>query len=234
METTMALKIAASLISADFARLLEEVQEVEKAGVDLLHIDVYPLLVWGFEYRRLGNINIGPLLVEALRNRTRLPLDVHLAIEVTEDIVRKYAEAGCDVITVHAEACPDIEKTIGVIKENGLKAGIALNPSTPLLLVKPYSKHIDLILIMTTSANFGGLNLTPNVIPKIREAKLLRKGQSRPLDIEVDGGVDCLSAPKLFEAGANILVAGSAIFQETDYVEAVRKLRQACSRTMHP
>jgi ribulose-phosphate 3-epimerase len=229
----MDLKIAASLISADFTKLPEEIQEVERAGADLLHIDVYPLLVWGFEYRRLGNINIGPLLVEALRNRTKLPLDVHLAIEVTQDIVRKYAEAGCDAITVHAEACPDLEKTIGLIKENGLKAGIALNPSTPLLLVKPYSKDIDLILIMTTSANFGGLNLTPNVIPKIRKATLLRKVGSRLLDIEVDGGVDCISAPKLFEAGANILVAGSAIFQETDYVEAIRKLRQACSRTTH-
>jgi ribulose-phosphate 3-epimerase len=234
MQATMDLKIAASLISADFTRLSEEVQEVEKAGADLLHIDVYPLLVWGFEYRRLGNINIGPLLIEALRNRTKLPFDVHLAIEVSQDIVRKYAEAGCDVITVHAEACPDLEKTIGLIKEKGLKAGIALNPSTPLSLVKPYSEDLDLMLIMTTSANFGGLNLTPNVIPKIREAAVLRKGRGSPLDVEVDGGVDCLSAPELFEAGANILVAGGAIFKETDYADAIRNLRQACSRTARP
>jgi ribulose-phosphate 3-epimerase len=222
------LKIAPSIISADFSRLPEELQEVERAGADLLHIDVYPLLVWGFEYRRLGNITIGPLLIEALRNRTNLPFEAHLAIEVSDDIVMKYARAGSDIITVHAEACLHPEKTIALIKDQGLKAGIALNPATPLSLVEPYVKDLDLILLMTTSANFGGLNLISETIRKVRSAAALRRHRTSPLDIAVDGAVDAVSAPKLCAAGANVLVAGGSIFGEENYAAAIRKLRQAC------
>ena len=226
----MRLKIAPSIISADFSKLQEEVQEVEKSGADLLHIDVYPLLVWGLEYRRLGRMMIGPLLVEVLKNHTRLPLDVHLAIEVSDDVIRRYVRAGSDIITVHAEACAHPERVIRMIKDRGLKAGIALNPATPLSLVKPYLTDLDLILLMTTSANFGGLDFTADTIPKIRLAATMRKGHRSMLDIAVDGSVDCKSAPKLVAAGANVLVAGGAIFGEKDYAIAIRKLRHACGR----
>jgi ribulose-phosphate 3-epimerase len=228
----MHLKIAPSIISADFSILQEEVQEVEKGGADLLHIDVYPLLVWGFEYRRLGRMMIGPLLVEVLKNHTRLPLDVHLAIEVSDDVIRRYVRAGSDIITVHAEACAHPERVIRMIKDQGLKAGIALNPATPLSLVKPYLTDLDLILLMTTSANFGGLDFTADTIPKIRMAAALRKRHRSMLDIVVDGSVDCKSAPKLVAAGANVLVAGGAIFGEKDYADAIRKLRHACRRKL--
>jgi ribulose-phosphate 3-epimerase len=183
----MHLKIAPSVISADFSILQEEVQKVEKGGADLLHIDVYPLLAWGFEYRRLGRMMIGPLLVEVLKNHTRLPLDVHLAIEVSDDVIRRYVRAGSDIITVHAEACVHPERVIRMIKDQGLKAGIALNPATPLSLVKPYLTDLDLILLMTTSANFGGLDFTADTIPKIRMAATMRKRHRSMLDIEVDG-----------------------------------------------
>jgi ribulose-phosphate 3-epimerase len=229
----MHLKIAPSIISADFSILQEEVQEVEKSGADLLHIDVYPLLVWGFEYRRLGRMMIGPLLVEVLKNHTRLPLDVHLAIEVSDDVIRRYVRAGSDIITVHAEACAHPERVIRMIKDQGLKAGIALNPATPLSLVKPYLTDLDLILLMTTSANFGGLDFTADTIPKIRMAATMRKRHRSMLDIEVDGSVDCKSAPKLVAAGANVLVAGGAIFGEKDYAIAIRKLRHACRRKLN-
>ena len=229
----MHLKIAPSIISADFSILQEEVQEVEKGGADLLHIDVYPLLVWGFEYRRLGRMMIGPLLVEVLKNHTRLPLDVHLAIEVSDDVIRRYVRAGSDIITVHAEACAHPERVIRMIKDHGLKSGIALNPATPLSLVKPYLTDLDLILLMTTSANFGGLDFTADTIPKIRMAAALRKRHHSMLDIEVDGSVDCKSAPKLVAAGANVLVAGGAIFGEKDYAIAIRKLRHACRRKLN-
>jgi ribulose-phosphate 3-epimerase len=226
----MHLKIAPSIISADFSILQEEVQEVEKSGADLLHIDVYPLLVWGFEYRKLRRMMIGPLLVEVLKNHTRLPLDVHLAIEVSDDVVKRYVRAGSDIITVHAEACVHPERVIRMIKNQGLKAGIALNPATPLSIVEPYLKDLDVILLMTTSANFGGLDFTADTIPKIRMAATLRKRRRSMLDIEADGSVDCKSAPKLVAAGANVLVAGGAIFREKDYADAIRKLRHACKK----
>jgi ribulose-phosphate 3-epimerase len=228
----MHLKIAPSVISADFTVLQEEVQEVEKSGADLLHVDVYPLLVWGFDYRRLGRVMIGPLLIEALKNHTSLPLDVHLAIEVSDEIVRRYVRAGSDIITVHAEACVNPERVIRQIKDQGLKAGIALNPATPLSAVEAYVKDLDVILLMTTSANFGGLDLTAHTIPRIRMAAGLRKRHRFMLDIEVDGGVDEISAPKLVAAGANVLVVGGAIFKEKDYAAAIRKLRHVCRRRL--
>jgi ribulose-phosphate 3-epimerase len=152
----MQLKIAPSIISADFDVLQEQVQELERGGADLLHIDVYPLLIWGLEYRRLGRILIGPILIETLKSRTKLPLDVHLAIEVTDDIVTKYIKAGRDIITVHAEACMSPKRVIRLIKKEGVSAGIALKPATPLSLIEPYLPDLDQILLMTTSANFGG------------------------------------------------------------------------------
>lgn len=229
----MRLKIAPSVISADFDRLQEEVHEVEKSGADLLHIDVYPLLAWGFEYRRLGRVMIGPLLVEALKNHTKLPLDVHLAIEVSDDVVDRYSRAGSDIITIHAEACVHPRIAIRRIRDYGLKTGIALNPATPLSLVKPYFADLDQILLMTTSANFGGLDLTVDTVPKIKMAAALRKSHRSMLDIEVDGGVDYRSAPRLVAAGANVLVVGSAIFGEKDYAAAIRKLRHVCRRKLN-
>jgi len=226
----MHLKIAPSVVSADFDRLQEEVQEVEESGADLLHIDVYPLLAWGFEYRRLGRVTIGPLLVEALKNHTELPLDVHLAIEVSDDIVERYSRAGSDIITIHAEACIHPETAIRRIRDDGLKAGIALNPATPLSLVKPYLADLDQILLMTTSANFGGLDLTADIVPKIKMAAALKRRHRSMLDIEVDGGVDFRSAPMLVAAGANVLVVGSAVFGEKDYGAAIRRLRHVCRK----
>jgi len=228
----MQLKIAPSVISADFCRLKEDVQEIEEAGADLLHIDVYPLLTWGLEYRRLGRILIGPLLIEALRNQTNLPLDVHLAIEVSDEIITKYIEAGSNIITVHAEACFHPERLIRLIKDRGVKAGIALNPATPLSVVEPFLRDLDLILLMTTSVNFGGLDFIPETIPKIRMAAELGKNCPGPLDIEVDGGVDYLTAPKFVAAGANVLVAGSSIFGEKDRAAAINGLRRVCGNVI--
>lgn len=229
----MHLKIAPSVISADFDKLQEEVQAVEKSGADLLHIDVYPLLAWGFEYRRLGRVMIGPLLIEALKNHTKLPLDVHLAIEASDDVVTRYARAGSDIITIHAEACVHPETAIRRIRNHGLKAGIALNPATPLSLVKPYLTDLDLILLMTTSANFGGLDLTLDTVPKIKMAAALRKRYRSMLDIEVDGGVDYRSAPRFVAAGANVLVVGGAIFGRKDYAAAIRELRHVCRKKLN-
>ena len=229
----MHLKIAPSVVSADFDRLQEEVQEVEESGADLLHIDVYPLLAWGFEYRRLGRVTIGPLLVEALKNHTELPLDVHLAIEISDDIVERYSRAGSDIITIHAEACIHPETAIRRIRDDGLKAGIALNPATPLSLVKPYLADLDQILLMTTSANFGGLDLTADIVPKIKMAAALKRRHRSMLDIEVDGGVDFRSAPMLVAAGANVLVVGSAVFGEKDYAAAIRRLRHVCRKKLN-
>ena len=201
---------------------------MERGGADLLHIDVYPLLVWGLEYHNLGRMVIGPLLVEALKNRTKLPLDVHLAIEVSDEIVTKYIEAGSDIITVHAEACMQPRRILRLIKKGGVRAGIALNPATPVSLVEPYVRDLDQILVMTTSANFGGAPVIKEMITKIRRTATLRKHRDYPLDLEVDGGVNQLTAPKFVAVGANVLVVGEAIFKEKNLAAAVRKLRRAC------
>ncbi len=224
----MQLKIAPSVISADFCRLKEDIQEIEEAGADLLHIDVYPLLIWGLEYKKLGRIMIGPLLIEALRNKTNLPLDVHLAIEVSDEIITRYIEAGSNIITIHAEACLQPQRFIHLIRDQGVKAGIALNPATPLSVIESFFRELDLILLMTTSANFGGLDFIPEIIPKIRKAAELGKDRGGLLDIEVDGGVDCLTAPRFVAAGANVLVAGGSIFGEKDRAAAIDGLRRAC------
>lgn len=203
---------------------------MERGGADLLHIDVYPLLIWGLEYRRLGRITIGPILIEALKNRTKLPLDVHLAVEVTDDVVTKYINAGSDIITVHAEACMRPRRVIRLIKKQGVRAGIALNPATPISLIESYVSELDQILLMTTSANFGGTVLIDEIIPKIRTTAALRKYRGSQLDIEVDGGVDHLTAPKFVAAGANVLVAGGVLFEKKNLVAAIRRLRRACGQ----
>lgn len=225
------MKIAPSIISADFSRLSEDIEEVERAGVDLMHIDVYPLLAWGFEYRTLGSVTIGPLMVEALRDRTNLPLDVHLAIDVSNDTIMKYVRAGSNIITFHVEACLDPQRMLHLIKDQGLRGGVALNPSTPISLVEAYARDLDVILLMTTSANFGGPNIGSHIIPKIKNAAILREQQCSFFDIEVDGGIDAASAPELVAAGANVLVVGNAIFKQGDYIAAVKKLREACAHS---
>ena len=204
---------------------------MERGGADLLHIDVYPLLIWGFDYRRLGRLTIGPMLIQALKNLTKLPLDVHLAIEVDDDIITKYVKAGADILTVHAEACMHPKRIIRLIKKERVKVGMALNPATPLSIIEPYVPHLDQILLMTTSANFGGTVIINDIIPKVRAtATLSSRYRGFALDIEVDGGVDRLTAPQFVAAGANVLVVGGALFKEKNLVTAIRKLRCACSQ----
>lgn len=228
MRDTMEIKIAPSIISADFSKLSEDVQKVEKAGADLLHVDVYPLLVWGFEYKKLSNITIGLLLIEALRNRTKLPFDVHLAIEASEEAVMRYIDAGSDIITVQVEACPNPQRFIRLVRKEGLKVGLAVSPFTPMSYVFPHIQDLDVVLFLTVSLNFGGQNFFSDIISKIKKARSLSEEQGLSLDIGVDGGMNSILAPQAVAAGANVIVAGSAVFGRDDYQSAIKELRDSC------
>lgn len=213
------IKIAPSILSADFARLAEEIKDVERGGADWIHVDV-------MDGHFVPNITIGPLIVEAIRPHTSLPLDVHLMIEQPERYISAFAQSGADLISVHQEACPHLHRTIYQIKEQGVKAGVVLNPATPLETIEYVLADVDLVLFMTVNPGFGGQKFIPNVLPKIKKCKqlLIEQGLTH-IDIEVDGGVNPETARACVEAGANVLVAGSAIFNETNRQEAIQKIR---------
>lgn len=213
------IKIAPSILSADFARLAEEIKDVERGGADWIHVDV-------MDGHFVPNITIGPLIVEAIRPHTSLPLDVHLMIEQPERYISAFAQSGADLISVHQEACPHLHRTIYQIKESGAKAGVVLNPATPLEMIKHILADVDLVLFMTVNPGFGGQKFIPNVLPKIKACKALLEEQGLThIDIEVDGGVNPETARACVEAGANVLVAGSAIFNQTNRQEAIQKIR---------
>ncbi|WP_009631081.1 ribulose-phosphate 3-epimerase [Synechocystis sp. PCC 7509] len=214
--------IAPSILSADFSRLGDEIRAIDAAGADWIHVDV-------MDGRFVPNITIGPLIVEAIRPITQKPLDVHLMIVEPEKYVADFAKAGADHIYVHAEhnASPHLHRTLGQIKELGKKAGVVLNPGSPLELIEYVLELCDLVLIMSVNPGFGGQSFIPGVLPKIR--KLRAMCDERGLDpwIEVDGGLKINNTWQVIEAGANAIVAGSAVFNAPDYAEAIKGIRNS-------
>lgn len=219
--------IAPSILSADFARLAEEVAAVERAGADLLHVDV-------MDGHFVPNLTVGPPIVESLKKVTRLPLDVHLMITNADDFIQEFAEAGADYLTVHVEACPHLHRTVQSIKEHGVKAGVTLNPATSLQSLEEILPDIDLLLVMSVNPGFGGQKFIPAVLRKIRAARALLDQINSLALLEVDGGVKVENALSIVEAGATALVAGSAIFCQPDYAATIAALRGAAETAAMP
>ena len=212
------VKIAPSILSADFAKLGEEIKEVEKGGADYIHIDV-------MDGHFVPNITIGPLIVEAIRPITKLPLDVHLMIENPDQYIEAFAKAGADYITVHVEASATLHRTISLIKSFGVKAGVVLNPATPIEMIQHVIEDIDLVLLMTVNPGFGGQAFIPSVLPKITQVKELAAAKNPQLEIEIDGGVNKETAKLCIDAGATVLVAGSAVYNQQDRANAIAALK---------
>ncbi|GMV50400.1 MAG: Ribulose-phosphate 3-epimerase [Nitrospirae bacterium] len=216
--TAKTVRIAPSILSADFARLAEEVARVEQDGADWLHVDV-------MDGHFVPNLTVGPPIVESLRKVTTLPLDVHLMMANPDAFIQEFAEAGADYLTVHVEACPHLHRTVQSIKERGVKAGVTLNPATPAVWLSEIVRDADLILIMSVNPGFGGQQFIPSSLQKIAEVRAMidRSGSSALL--EVDGGVKPENAGAVVAAGADVLVAGSAVFSTPDYAAAITALR---------
>jgi ribulose-phosphate 3-epimerase len=212
------IKIAPSILSADFGLLAEEIARVETAGADLLHVDV-------MDGHFVPNLTIGPPVLEAIRKRTRLPLDVHLMIESPDRYLPAFVSAGADLLTVHAEACTHLHRTLHQIREAGAKAGVALNPSTALTALEYVLDDLDLVLLMSVNPGFGGQAFIPATYQKIRHLKTLLG--SRPVDLSVDGGVKVEHVAPLVAHGVTVLVAGSAIFGAGDPGAVIRRMRGA-------
>lgn len=217
-------KIAPSILSADFGRLAEEIAAVEAAGADWIHVDV-------MDGRFVPNITIGPAVVASLRKVTKLPLDVHLMIENPERYVETFAAAGSDVITVHVEACNHLHRLATMIRATGAKAGVSLNPATPLLLIEPILPDIDLLLVMSVNPGFGGQSFIGNVLPKIRRAGEMVKAIAPNVILEVDGGISLENIRSVAEAGAEVMVAGAAVFGSRNYRETISAMRAAVGRS---
>ncbi|MFZ5775291.1 MAG: ribulose-phosphate 3-epimerase [Thermodesulfobacteriota bacterium] len=215
------IMIAPSILSADFARLGEEIAAVERAGASVIHIDV-------MDGHFVPNITIGPLVVEAVRRVTSLPLDVHLMIENADRYLEAFAKAGADWITVHVETGYHLHRTIHRIKELGKKAGAVLNPATPLTSLTEILPDLDLVMLMTVNPGFGGQSFIPGSLAKIRGLKEMIDRQGLAVAIEVDGGVSPKTIAPIAAAGANIFVAGSAVFGEKDYAAVIAALKAAC------
>jgi ribulose-phosphate 3-epimerase len=218
--TKSTIRIAPSILSADFARLADEVARVEAGGADLLHVDV-------MDGHFVPNLTVGPPIVEALRKVTKLPLDVHLMITNADAYIREFADAGADYLTVHVEACPHLHRTVQAIKECGVKAGVTLNPATPLGSVEVILPDADLLLIMSVNPGFGGQSFIPASLQKIAQARAMIERVGSHALLEVDGGVKVENAAQIVQAGADILVSGSAIFSSRDYGATIKALRQA-------
>jgi ribulose-phosphate 3-epimerase len=213
-----AVKIAPSILAADFAVLAQEIARVEAGGADQLHVDV-------MDGRFVPNLTVGPLVVEAIRKRTRLPLDVHLMIVEPERYVGDFVRAGADMVTVHAEACPHLQRTLAQVRELGARSGAALNPATPIDVLQYVLEDLDLVLVMSVNPGFGGQKFLPAVYPKIRHVRTMLG--PRAIDVSVDGGVKAEHARSLAEHGATVLVAGSAIFGAPNPAAVVNELRAA-------
>jgi len=209
-------KIAPSILSADFSRLGDEVRAVEKAGADVIHVDV-------MDGHFVPNITIGPLVVEGLRKLTSLPLDVHLMIENPARYVEAFALAGADWITIHAETCPHLKTTIKKIRGLNVRPGVVLKPATPLKILHPVLGDLDLVLIMSVNPGFGGQSFIPFTLKKIER---LRKAVDQHLEIEVDGGVKIENIKEVSVAGGNIFVVGTGIFKTQNYEDTIKKLRE--------
>lgn len=214
--------IAPSVLSADFGRLAEEVKLAQEAGADLIHIDVMDGLF-------VPNITVGPLIVEAIKKVATVPLDVHLMIVNPEKYVNDFIKAGADILTVHVEASVHLHRTIGSIKEKGVKAGVSLNPATTLHTIEEIVNDIDLLLIMSVNPGFGGQSFIPSCTEKIKKARNLIENINKRVLIEVDGGIKLNNSSTVVRAGADILVMGSEFFGQKDYKKFMQKLRKILS-----
>ena len=218
------IQIAPSILSSDFARLADEIAAVERAGADLLHIDV-------MDGHFVPNLTVGPPIVEAVRKVTKLPLDVHLMITNADAFIPEFARAGADYLTVHVEACPHLHRTIQSIKELGVKAGVTLNPATPVHTLQEILADVDLVLIMSVNPGFGGQKFIPSCLAKVKAVRQMLDRIGSHALLEVDGGVKAENAAQVLEAGADVLVAGSAIFSGSDYTANIAALRTAGRQT---
>ncbi len=219
MESKPQVKLAPSILSADFGRLGEQVAEATKAGADYIHIDV-------MDGHFVPQITVGALVVAAIRKWTNLPLDVHLMIEAPEPQICQFVDAGADIITVHIEACPDIHRAVQTIKEAGTKAGVALNPGTPIATLMDVLPSLDLVLVMTVNPGFGGQIFIEAMLDKVAHLRAELDRRSLATELEVDGGINAEVAPKVVKAGARVLAAGSAVFNSGQTIsEALGKIR---------
>lgn len=218
MLAAMPYRIAPSILSADFARLGEEVAAVEAAGADLLHFDV-------MDNHYVPNLTIGPLVCASLRPRTKLPIDVHLMVKPVDRLVPEFAKAGANIISFHPEATEHVDRTIALIKEAGCKAGLVFNPATPLTYLDHTLAKLDLVLLMSVNPGFGGQQFIASVLPKLAEARKRIAASGRDVWLEVDGGVKGENIAEIAKAGADTFVAGSAIFGAKDYAATIRDMR---------
>ena len=210
--------IAPSILSADFSRLGEEIKAIEGVGADWIHVDV-------MDGHFVPNITIGPVVVEAVKRATELPLDVHLMIENPDQYLEDFVRAGSDTLTVQAEACVHLHRTIQAIKALGVKAGVALNPSTPISTIEWILEEVDMVLIMSVNPGFGGQKFITQALQKIKELKSMIRAKNLDVLIEVDGGINLKTIESVAKAGADVFVAGSAIFGSADYGETIREFR---------
>ncbi len=218
------IKISPSILSADFSRLGEDIQAVDRAGADYIHIDV-------MDGHFVPNITIGPLVVDALRKVTDKPLDVHLMIENPDLYIPDFAKAGADIITVHQEAVPHLHRTVQLIKSLGKKAGVSLNPATPVETLDIILDELDLVLIMSVNPGFGGQSFIPSALDKIRALRQRITERGLSTELEVDGGVKIDNIREVVAAGADVLVAGSAVFNTEDYAATITALRENAANT---
>ncbi len=217
------MKIAPSILSSDFGRLGEEIAAVEEGGADWIHVDV-------MDGHFVPNITIGPVVVEGARRATELPLDVHLMIEHPDRYLEAFAEAGADVLTVHAEACPHLHRTIQHIRQLGVKAGLAINPATPVHAITEVVEDLDLVLVMSVNPGFGGQRFIEGSVDKVARVRSVLDSAGSRAELEVDGGVVAGNAARLVSAGATVLVAGSAVYGHPEGAAAgVRNIREALS-----
>ena len=213
-------KIAPSILSADFSKLGDEIKAVEDAGADWIHVDV-------MDGHFVPNITIGPPVIESIRKITDLPLDVHLMIENADRYIKSFVDAGADILTVQVEACPHLNRTVQIIKEQEVLAGVVLNPATPLSSLEEVLHELDLVLLMTVNPGFGGQTFIPSMLGKISNLSDIMSNYEDEIELQVDGGVKTENAGEIKKSGASILVAGSAIFNSKDYKKAIQGLRDA-------
>jgi len=214
----MVIKIAPSILSADFRQLEVEIKKVEAAGADLIHLDV-------MDGHFVPNLTIGPLVVKACRKVTKLPLDVHLMIENPDRYIPDFAKAGADIITVHVEASKNLDEDIELIRQNNVKPGVVVNPATPIESIYHVLDKVMMVLVMSVNPGFEAQKFMPEVLPKIKELRKIVDSRKLKLDIEVDGGINLETAKEVVKAGANVLVAGSAIFYAEDYKSIIQKMK---------
>lgn len=223
MKSNLQIKLAPSILSANFARLGEQVAEVTKAGADYIHIDV-------MDGHFVPNITIGATVVAAIRSYTNLPLDVHLMVEAPERQIKPFAEAGADIITIHIETGAHVQRTLQTIKELGIKGGVALNPDTPIETLKEILPSLDLVLVMTVYPGFPGQTFIEGMLDKIARLRVMLDQRGLTTELEVDGGINAEVAPKVVRAGARVLVAGAAVFNTGQTVEkALHRIRASLS-----